>query len=126
MPLVGPFVLALAAVGTASLASLPLAGGVLLFLAVLRIVEDYVVYPRLIGHGVHLHPLAVILAVLCGAELGGVTGNLPLHPVIAVLSVGHRHWLEHRGSEGIVADLLAPPEPAALEVRKTVPGRPTG
>ena len=80
VPLVGPFLLAVAAVGTACLVSLPLAGGVLLFLVVLRVIEDYVVYPRLIGHGVHLHPLAVILAVLCGAELGGVTGILPLDP----------------------------------------------
>jgi predicted PurR-regulated permease PerM len=77
---------------------------------VLRVVEDYVVYPRLIGHGVHLHPLAVILAVLSGAELGGVTGIFLSIPVIAILSVAHRHWLEHRGSEGIVADLLAPAE----------------
>jgi predicted PurR-regulated permease PerM len=39
---------------------------------VLRIVEDYLVYPRLIRHGIHLHPLAVIVAVLAGLELGGV------------------------------------------------------
>ena len=30
----------------------------------LRIVEDYVIYPRLIGRDIHLHPLVVILAVL--------------------------------------------------------------
>jgi len=110
VPLVGPFVLAIVAAGAACLVSLPLAGIVLLFLAVLRVVEDYVIYPRLMGHGVHLHPLAVILAVLSGAELGGVTGIFLSIPVVAVLSVAHRHWLEHRGSEGIVADLLAPTE----------------
>jgi predicted PurR-regulated permease PerM len=31
---------------------------VLLFLGVLRIVHDYVVYPKIIGQGIHLHPLA--------------------------------------------------------------------
>jgi len=30
---------------------------------------------------------------------------------VAVLSVMHRHWLEYRGSAGLVADLLKPAEP---------------
>ena len=30
------------------------------FLGILRIVHDYVTYPRLIGQGIHLHPLVVI------------------------------------------------------------------
>ena len=124
VPLVGPFVLAIAATGAACLVSLPLAGTVLLFLAVLRVVEDYVIYPRLIGHGVHLHPLAVIVAVLAGAELGGVTGIFLSIPVVAVLAVAHRHWLEHRGSEGIVADLLAPPEPTGETAVGTSQARP--
>jgi predicted PurR-regulated permease PerM len=113
VPLVGPFVLAIVAAGAAGIVSFALAGIVLVFLAALRLVEDYVIYPRLIGHGVHLHPLAVILAVLAGAELGGVTGIFLSIPVVAILAVARRHWLEHRGSEGIVADLLAPPEPAS-------------
>ena len=32
------------------------------------------IYPRLIRQGIHLHPLAVILALLCGHELAGVAG----------------------------------------------------
>jgi hypothetical protein len=73
----------------------------LLFLGVLRIVHDYVVYPKIIGQGIHLHPLAVILAILAGAEIAGVTGIFLAIPVIAVLTVSYRHWLEHRGSETI-------------------------
>jgi AI-2E family transporter len=80
---------------------------VLLFLAVLRIVQDYVIYPRLIGQGIHLHPLAVIIAILSGAELAGVAGIFLAIPVVAILTVSYRHWLEHRGSEGL-ADLLEP------------------
>ena len=85
---------------------------VLLFLAVLRIVHDYVVYPRIIGSGIHLHPLAVILAILAGHELAGVAGIFLAIPVIAVLTVTYRHWLEHRGSTGLVAELLRPAEEA--------------
>jgi hypothetical protein len=80
---------------------------VLLFLGVLRIVQDYVVYPRLIGQGIHLHPLAVILAILAGHELGGVAGIFLALPVVAILTVSYKHWLEHRGSEGF-ADLIDP------------------
>ena len=80
----------------------------------LRIVQDYVVYPRLIGQGIHLHPLAVIIAILSGAELAGVAGIFLAIPVVAILTVSYRHWLEHRGSEGL-ADLLEPAPSATVE-----------
>ncbi|HEX8921101.1 MAG TPA: AI-2E family transporter, partial [Pyrinomonadaceae bacterium] len=99
--------------------SINLALGVLVFLAVLRIAQDYVIYPRLIGQGIHLHPLAVIVAVLAGAELAGVTGIFLAIPVIAIATVSYRHWLEHRGSEGLVADLLKPAEEAVAAPAST-------
>ena len=74
---------------------------VLLFLGLLRVVQDYVIYPRIIGQGIHLHPLAVILAILAGAEIAGVAGIFLAIPAIAILTVSYRHWLEHRGSETI-------------------------
>lgn len=108
VPLVGPLLVAVVAAAAAVLHG----GGfsaflVLVFLVVLRIVEDYIVYPRLIGQGIHLHPLAVIVAILAGAELAGVAGIFLAIPVVAILTVSYRHWLEHRGSEGL-ADLLEP------------------
>jgi predicted PurR-regulated permease PerM len=106
VPLVGPLTVAILAVVLALLHSgFGMAFVVLLFLGVLRIVEDYVIYPRIIGEGIHLHPLAVILAVLAGAEIAGVAGIFLAIPVIAVLTVSYRHWLEHRGSDTI-ADVL--------------------
>ena len=102
VPLVGPLVVALLAAALALLHSgFGMAFLVLLFLGVLRIIQDYVIYPRLIGQGIHLHPLAVILAILAGAEIAGVAGIFLAIPVIAVLTVSYRHWLEHRGSETI-------------------------
>jgi predicted PurR-regulated permease PerM len=102
VPLVGPLVVAILAAGLALLHwGFGMAFVVLLFLGVLRVVEDYLIYPRLIGQGIHLHPLAVILAILAGAEIAGVAGIFLAIPVIAVLTVSYRHWLEHRGSETI-------------------------
>jgi predicted PurR-regulated permease PerM len=112
VPLVGPLVVALLAAALALLHSgFGMAFVVLLFLGVLRIIEDYVIYPRLIGQGIHLHPLAVILAILAGAEIAGVAGIFLAIPVIAILTVSYRHWLEHRGSETI-AEVL---EEAVIE-----------
>jgi predicted PurR-regulated permease PerM len=42
---------------------------VVLFLGILRIMQDYVFYPRIIREGIHLHPLAIILSVLAGEQV---------------------------------------------------------
>jgi predicted PurR-regulated permease PerM len=118
IPLVGPLAVAVLATLLASFYSAKQAIAVVVFLGILRIVHDYVTYPRLIGHGIHLHPLVVILAVLSGAELAGVAGIFLAIPVVAVVSVSYRHWLQHRGGESLVADWLKPAEPATMD---TVP-----
>ena len=108
VPLVGPLIVAIMAAILAVLHAGPFnAFLVLLFLGVLRVVHDYFIYPRLIGQGIHLHPLAVIFAILAGEKLAGVAGIFLAIPVVAILTVSYRHWLEHRGSEGF-ADLLEP------------------
>jgi predicted PurR-regulated permease PerM len=95
IPLVGPFVLAVVATAVAVLhgPGFALALWVLLGLAVFRIVHDYMIYPRLVGHTLDLHPFGVVVAVLAGAELGGVAGLFLAVPVAAMLSVIVRHWL---------------------------------
>jgi predicted PurR-regulated permease PerM len=108
IPLIGPLVVALIATPIASFSSIKQALGVVVFLGIVRIVHDYVIYPRIIGHGMPLHPFAVIVATLCGAALAGVPGIFLAIPTVAILSVGYRHWLEHTGSEGLVGDLLKP------------------
>jgi predicted PurR-regulated permease PerM len=113
IPLVGPLTIALAAASIGGFYSFNMALGVIIFLGVLRIFQDYVIYPRIIGQGIHLHPLAVILSILAGAELAGIAGIFLAIPVVAVATVSYRHWLEHRGSEGLVADLLKPEESEA-------------
>jgi predicted PurR-regulated permease PerM len=94
IPLVGPLVLAAVAATIGALHAPMLALWAVLFLSVLRLVEDYVIYPRLIRRGIHVHPLAVILAVLAGAELGGIAGMFLAVPAAAIASVVYRHWVE--------------------------------
>ena len=125
VPLVGPVTVALMAAVLAMLHAGPFnAFLVLLFLGVLRIAQDYVIYPRLIGQGIHLHPLAVIFAILAGEKLGGVPGVFLAIPLVAILTVSYRHWLEHHGNEGL-ADLLEPtPAATVVETAPAVPNEP--
>ncbi|HTR04539.1 MAG TPA: AI-2E family transporter [Thermoanaerobaculia bacterium] len=106
LPLVGPFVIAVVVVALTALQSPSSAILVAAFLLVVRVVEDYVIYPRLVGRELPLHPMAVILAILCGAEIGGAAGVLFAVPVLATLTVAYRHWRAHRAAES--------PRPAAL------------
>jgi predicted PurR-regulated permease PerM len=94
VPVVGPLALGIAATLVASFHSTESAIAVASFLIAFRIIHDYVIYPRLIGAGVEIHPIAVVLAVICGAELGGVTGIFLSIPVAALLIVCWRHWRE--------------------------------
>jgi len=75
---------------------------VVAFLGALRLVEDYVVYPRLIRRGTHMSTPAVILTVWSGATLGGAAGVIVAIPVAAFLSVSLRHWREYRDIERLV------------------------
>jgi predicted PurR-regulated permease PerM len=99
IPLAGPLTIGVLATGFAAFHSLGQAAAVLLFLVVLRAVQDYVVYPKLVGTGVHLHPLGIILAILCGAALGGLAGIFLAIPLVAVLTLTVRHYRDHRAAE---------------------------
>lgn len=103
IPLIGPFVVAVVAVVIAALNDPMRAVWTAVFLVVLRMAEDHVIYPRLIGRNIHLHPLVVILAVLAGVELDGIAGIFIAVPVVALVTVAARHWLEWRGGGADVA-----------------------
>jgi len=110
IPLIGPLTIALIVIIVASLESTSEAIYVAVFLGVLRILQDYVFYPRIVREGVHLHPLAIILSVLAGEQVAGIPGVFLSIPVVALLTVVYKHILEHSGSKGIVANILAPKE----------------
>ena len=115
IPFVGPLLLATVAAIVGALHAPMLALWAVGFLGVLRLVEDYVIYPRLIRRGIQLHPLAVIVAILIGAELDGVAGMFLAVPAAAIASVMYRHWLEWRGRDDVVDTPLVR-RPAELPV----------
>jgi predicted PurR-regulated permease PerM len=108
IPLVGPLLLAIFASVIAALHAPIEVLWVIGLLGTLRVVEDYLIYPRLIGRGIHLSPLAVIVAVLVGAELGGVAGMFLAVPTMAIGSVIFRHWREWRDDNSSQAPVQTP------------------
>ena len=111
IPLVGPFVVAAVAIVMAALHAPVLGLWTAVFLGVVRVVEDYVIYPRLIASVLPLHPLAVILAVLTGAELGGIAGMFLSVPTVALLTIVGRHiraWVDGERAAADPAPLAVP------------------
>lgn len=88
IPVLGPIL----ATGTATLVGIaqfgPQTAAVIIGVyTAARWIEDYVVVPKIIGHAVELHPLAVIFAVLCGETLAGGLGMLIAIPVAACIKL---------------------------------------
>jgi len=93
LPIVGPWSAAAFAVTMAVFQtpmpisdSLPIVAGTVgvLYLG-LRMFEDYVIIPAVVGPAVHLHPILVIAAILAGAAVGGAFGLFLAIPVTSVL-----------------------------------------
>ena len=87
VPMIGPIFSAVPAVIIAFFQS-PLQGFLALGLYVLiQQLENNLVVPKVMERAVSLHPLAVMLALLAGSELLGVTGAILSVPVTAALAV---------------------------------------
>jgi predicted PurR-regulated permease PerM len=56
-------------------------------LGVWRLVMDYLISPRIVGHNLEIHPLLVIFAVMIGAKIDGIVGIYLSIPLIVVLRV---------------------------------------
>ena len=69
---------------------------VLIFFILYQQLENHVLQPVVYGRTVQLSPLAVLIAVLIGAELAGVVGALAAIPVAGTIQVVLRDWLERR------------------------------
>jgi len=88
LPVIGPLIAGLIAVAAGLTVSWQLGLAAAVVVYGLRIVQDYVINPRLFGRAVHLPPLAVLLAVSAVALLLGpwwVPLAIPLTAVVATL-----------------------------------------
>ena len=101
IPLVGPLLAALIIFLLTLTVSFKTALIVALFLVILRMVEDYVIYPRIVGRGIKMHPITVIIAILAGAEIGGLIGIFLSIPVVGLMIVFYNHYLAYRGIQNL-------------------------
>ena len=92
IPVVGPLVAAALIFGVSLLMSYPHWLVLLIFLAAWRMVQDYVISPRIMGKSMELHPLAAIFGVLAGGEIAGVLGIYLSIPIMASLRIVWRRW----------------------------------
>ena len=92
VPVVGPLVAGIAIITVALLMSYPHWLVLLIFLAVWRVIQDYVSSPRIMGESMELHPLAAIFGVMAGAEIAGILGIYLSIPVMASLRIVFRRW----------------------------------
>lgn len=77
-----------------------------------QIIESYVLQPFLLGDKIGLSPVAVVFAILAGAQLFGFVGMLVALPVAAIIVVLMRHAKESYQSSTLYG---APLEIASLD-----------
>jgi predicted PurR-regulated permease PerM len=107
VPMIGPIVSAVPAIIIAFFVS-PVQGFLTLGLyIVIQQLENNLVVPKVMGRAVSLHPVAVMLALLAGSELMGVTGAILAVPVTAALSVIVDEVRSQRIEHGMVQPSVA-------------------
>ena len=84
VPMLGPLTAAIMIIAVSALKGYTHVVGLIVFLGCFRVVQDYMVSPRLMGGNVELHPLLVIFGVFAGAEIGGVAGVFLSVPILAL------------------------------------------
>lgn len=97
IPLIGPWIGGVPAVAIALTTGSPLqAVAAVAILAAVQQVDNHFITPQVMQRAVHLHPAAVILALLAGGNLAGFFGLLLAVPVAAVLKILLGHvWRVH-------------------------------
>jgi predicted PurR-regulated permease PerM len=85
VPWIGSFVASVLGILSASNDSFGLAVATAAVFAASNFVEAKLLVPQLVGRATGLHPLAVMLALLAGAQLAGLIGALVAVPLVAAL-----------------------------------------
>ena len=96
IPLAGATLAAIIVAAVAFIHSIVAGIVVIVFFVVYQQVENHLLQPVVYGRTVQLSPLAVLIAVLVGAELAGVLGALAAIPVAGAIQVVIVDWNRHR------------------------------
>lgn len=87
IPFIGPLLGTVAILAVAIFTGYAHVWWLLVFFAVYRIFQDYVLQPYLMSQGIELHPLMVIFGALAGQEIGGLWGMFLSVPVLATIRI---------------------------------------
>ena len=96
LPYVGPVLAAVPAIVIGLLSSPVLGASALAFYIVAHQVEAHIVAPQVMKHSAGLNPVALIVAILIGLELGGALGIILAVPITMILSVFVEDLFEKR------------------------------
>ena len=64
----------------------------LVLLVVWRILMDYAIAPRVMGHELEIHPLLAIFTLMVGGAVSGIVGIYLSVPLVAALRVIYRRF----------------------------------
>ncbi|OGI16004.1 MAG: hypothetical protein A2878_01400, partial [Candidatus Moranbacteria bacterium RIFCSPHIGHO2_01_FULL_54_31] len=87
LPYIGPVIAAIPAIIVGVLVSPVLGASALLFYVIAHQVEAHIVAPQVMKHSAGLNPVALIIAILIGAQLAGPLGIILSVPITMMLSV---------------------------------------
>ena len=87
VPIVGSTIAGFVVAAVALTVSLPVCIGTIVFFVIFRLLEDYLLVPRIIGRAVKVPALITVVAVLIGGALLGIVGALVAIPVAAALQL---------------------------------------
>jgi predicted PurR-regulated permease PerM len=87
VPIVGSTIAGVVVAAVALTVSLPVCVATIVFFVVFRLVEDYLLVPRIIGRVVKVPALITVVAVLIGGALLGIVGALVAIPIAAALQL---------------------------------------
>jgi predicted PurR-regulated permease PerM len=96
IPLAGATIAAIIVCSIGFLHSLTAGIVLIVFFIVYQQIENHVLQPLVYSRTVRLSPLAILIAVLIGAEIAGVLGALAAIPVAGTIQVLLRAWWEER------------------------------
>ncbi len=120
VPVVGPAIAAVLVFGVAGLTSYNHLLWLAIFLAIWRLLQDYVNSPRIMGESLEISPIVQIFAVLAGGELAGVVGALVSVPVVAILRILWRRMSSGRSVDAqLVSEMPTPAQQYAPAARGT-------
>lgn len=80
----------------------------LIVLECIHWLEGHIIVPAVIGHSVGLPPLTVMVALMMGAEIGGIMGMFVAIPLAAIVRVFVEYYVEKNGDPALVPGDVTP------------------